>query len=212
MAETPPVGETQTLPLNNNVTPPAPVIQPPVVTPAGNTDAQLAEAKKEAEQAKMRANQLENELKTKNDAEAAAKAKQLEDNQEFKTLYDQQKAENERIVAERDAADKKVTLEAEESKITAKYAPEVLDIVKELGAKLEDASPEAVAAYTAKLDKISEKIGAKNPVGPNNNPVNRNVQPDRAAQLKAYRETGDPRQMDALINNLSFVKPFIPQQ
>lgn len=210
MADTPPVGETQTPPLNNNVTPPAPVT-PPVTPPTGNVDA-AAEANKRAEQAEMRANQLANELKAKTDAEAAAKSKQLEEQQEYKTLYEQQKAEAERLASEREADTKKQTLTAEQTKITAEYAPEVIEIAKDLGYSLNDTSEDAIKAFKATLDKVQEKVGGKTPVTPNNNQNQRPVDASRAETIAQYRKTGDPALMDKAVSELSFVKPYTQQQ
>jgi len=199
-----PKGETaQSQPLDNNVT--------PTTTPVVNVDtAEVERLRKEAEQARMRANQLENELKKKNDAEAEARQKQLEEQQEYKTLYEQEKAERERLAQERELESLTQTIKSEEAKITAAYPQEVLDIAKELGFSLTDSSDEAVATFKAKLDKVSEKVGAKGGVTPNNTRTTVN-NASREEKLKQYRQTGDPDVISQVIADLSFVKPYTQQ-
>ena len=190
-------------PLDNNVSGAA-------TTPVVNVDPAVAEAIKKAEQAQVEANMLRNKLKAVEDAQAAARAKELEEQQEYKTLYEQEKAEKERIARERADIELRNQIAQEESKITASYSQEVLEIAKELGFSLADASEEAVATYKAKLDKVSEKVGAKVGVTPNNTRPNVN-QTTREEQLKQYRNTGDKSVMDKVIADLSFVKPFTQQ-
>lgn len=205
MSDTPNNGETATTPqpLDNNVT-------APTTAPVVNVDPSVAEAIKKAEQAQMEANMLRNKLKAIEDAEAARKAKELEDQQEYKTLYEQEKAEREKLAQEREQESLIQTLKNEEAKITAAYPQEVLDIAKELGFSLTDSSEEAVATYKAKLDKVSEKVGAKAGITPNNTRTTVNTS-SREEKLQQYRQTGDKSVMDQVIADLSFVKPYTQQ-
>jgi hypothetical protein len=202
MSDTPNGETAMTQPLDNNVTVPT--------TPVVNVDPTVADALKKAEQAQMEANMLRNKLKAIEDATAAARAKELEDQQEYKTLYEQEKAERERIAQERDSETQKVQIAQEESKITATYPQEVLEIAKELGFSLTDSSEEAVAVYKAKLDKVSEKVGVKNGITPNNTRTVTNSI-SREEKLQQYRQTGDPTVISQVINDLSFVKPYTQQ-
>lgn len=203
MSDTPNGETAMTQPLDNNV-------NGVTTTPVVNVDPAVAEAVKRAEQAQMEANMLRNKLKALEDAESAAKSAQLEEQQEYKTLYEQEKAERQRIALESEAESKKQTLASEESKIIAQYAPEVLEIAKELGFGLTDANEDAVAAFKSKLDKVSEKVGAKIGVQPNNTRTVANPQ-SREELLAQYRKTGDRKTMDRAIAELSFVKPYTQQ-
>lgn len=198
--ETAQTGQT----LDNNVSNRA------TTTQVVNVDPAVADAIKKAEQAQMEANMLRNKLKAIEEAEASAKAKQLEEQQEFKTLYEQEKAEREKLALEREQETKDQLVNTELQKITAKYAPEVLDIVKEAGIALTDITEEAIATYTSKLDKISEKVGSRVGVTANNTRTVVNEQ-SRADLLKQYRETGDRRAIDQAVAGLSFVKPYTQQ-
>lgn len=200
-----PTGETASQqPLENNA-------QPQATAPAVNASDAVAEAHKKAEQAQMEANMLRNKLKAIEDANAAAKAKELEEQQKYKELYEQERAERERIVAEREQEAIRKELASEESKLLEAYPESVKDIVKETGISLTDTSDDAKAALKTKLDTIAAKLGTSAKVTPNNN---RDVQKpvDRAEILKQYRETGDPRLVNAAVNELSFVKAFEPSR
>lgn len=202
MSDTPNGETAMTQPLDNNVTVPT--------TPVVNVDPAVTEANKKAEQAQMEANMLRNKLKALEDADSATRAAKLEEQQEYKTLYEQEKAERERIATERDTETRQQTLATEESKIIAQYAPEVLEIAKELGFGLTDTNEDAVAAFKSKLDKVSEKVGAKIGIQPNNTRTVTNPQ-SREELLAQYRKTGDRKTMDRAIAELSFVKPYTQQ-
>lgn len=199
-----PTGETANQqPLENNT-------NPSVTTPVVNTDANEL-LRKEAEQAKMRANQLENELKKFREAQEADKTKQLEEKEEYKTLYEQNNAELERIRQEREQSERQALLTKEKSTVLAEYPDAVREIAEETGLSLVDDSEEAKTEFKAKLDKIAERVGTTARVTPNNT---RTVTNDKSRDelIKEFRETGDPNAMNAAINGLSFVKPFTGQQ
>jgi len=143
-----PQGETATPQVLENNT------NPSVTTPVVNTDAQEM-LRKEAEQAKMRANQLENELKKFKDAQEQAKAKELEEKEEYKTLYEQSQAELNRQREEREQSERQKTLSAEKDALLADFPEAVKAIADEAGLQLTDDSDEAKATFKAKLDKIS---------------------------------------------------------
>lgn len=199
-----PQGETgNQQPLENNT-------NPSVTSPQVNTDAQEM-LRKEAEQAKMRANQLENELKKFKDAQEQAKAKELEEKEEYKTLYEQSQAELNRQREEREQSERQKTLEAEKNVLLAEFPEAVKAIADEAGLILTDDSDEAKASFKARLDKIAEKVGDTAKVTPNNT---RSVTNDKSREelIAEYRRTGDMSAMNAAINNLSFVKPYTGQQ
>lgn len=165
----------------------------PTVTPSSQTvDAtEVERLRKEAEQATMRANQLANQLKAKEDAEAAAKAKELEEQNQYKTLYEQEKAKREGIEAEREENERKRTLKAESDKLFAQYPDQVRVLAEEAGMSLLGTDETSVEAFKAKLDKVNGLI--KSPKVTPNNPGNRTP--------SANQETVDPNEMHAMLND-----------
>jgi hypothetical protein len=159
----------------------------------------------------MRANQLENELKKFKDAQEQAKAKELEEKEEYKTLYEQSQAELNRQREEREQSERQKTLSAEKDALLADFPEAVKAIADEAGLQLTDDSDEAKATFKAKLDKISEQVGDTAKVTPNNTRSN-TTEKSREELLAEYRKTGDPSLMAAAISNLNFVKPFNGQQ
>ena len=176
---------------------------------AGTVDAELA--KKEAEKARMEANMLRNKLAEIEKAEASRRAKELEEQNEYKTLYEQEKAERERLIFEREEAERKALLQAEQVNVLAAFPEEVREIAIDAGITLADTSEEAISELKTKLNKISEKIGNTAKVTPNNTrSENKNV--SREELIAQYKKTGDPKALEAAINELSFIKNFNTQQ
>lgn len=163
MADTDPKSETAPKePLKNDATPPTPQLEE-----KKTEDGELEAARKKAEQAEMRANQLAKQLKEKEDAEAAAKTKELEDKEEFKNLYEQEKLKREEIERERDAEEQRRALRKAEKGVLADYSDEVAATAKDLGLRLSEISDEAVAEFKSKLDKLNTHSGNQR-VTPNN--------------------------------------------
>lgn len=163
MADTP-NGETVTpTPLENtNGQPATPVVE------KKTDDGEVERLRKEAEQATMRANQLANQLKAKEDAEAAAEAKRLEQKEEFKTLYEQEKAKNEESARERAAEEQRKAVTEAAHGVLSDYSDDVKETAKDLGLDLTEVTDEAVAEFKGKLDKIQTRIGSSQRVTPNN--------------------------------------------
>jgi len=163
MADTPNPGETATQPTleNNNGQPATPVVE------KKTDDGEVERLRKEAEQATMRANQLANQLKAKEDAEAAAKAKQLEEQNEYKTLYEQEKAKREEADREREAEEQRKAVTETRQNILSDYTDEVKEAAKDLGLDLTEVTDNAVTEFKGKLDKLQTRIGSQR-VTPNN--------------------------------------------
>jgi hypothetical protein len=163
MADTP-TGETVTPePLSNEGNPTA-------TTPVVNAidPAEVERLKKELAQAQMQANQLTNKLTAKEQEEAAAKAKQLEEKEEFKTLYEQTQARLKEI-EDRDAANERSQhLTTETSTIFADYPETVVELAKTAGLGLTDDSDAAKAALKEKLDSFKARVGTSSPITSNN--------------------------------------------
>jgi hypothetical protein len=151
----------------NDATPPA--VTPPELKPADNSE--VERLRKEAEQATMRANQLANQLKAKEDAEAAEKAKQMEENNEFKTLYEQEKTKRQEIENAQVLAEKVAALKTESDKLFAGFPDQVKALADESGMSLTDTDEDSIEAFKKKLEKVNglvaqPKVTANNPGNP----------------------------------------------
>lgn len=166
MADATPNGETGTPPApKTEPTPPAaPAPQEPVKT----EDSAVEQLRKELEQTKMRANQLENEKKSREEAEAKAKADELEEQNQFKSLYEQEKAKREAVEAEREQAEKSAELTKAKTDVLAEYSEEVRALAQDVGVDLTDTDEAAVTSFKEKLDKINTRVATTAQVGPNN--------------------------------------------
>jgi DNA repair exonuclease SbcCD ATPase subunit len=163
MADTP-IGETGTpTPLENGATNPT---TPPIMEKKTD-DGEVERLRKEKEQAEMRANQLANQLRAKEDAEASAKAQELKDKEEYKTLYEQKEAELEEIRRERETEAKHAATTEAADKVLSDYSDEVKEMAKEMGLSLQDATDDSTTEYKSKLDKIQARLGGQR-VTPNN--------------------------------------------
>lgn len=180
-----PTGETQV------VTDPKTNANPTVTQPSQTVDPAMEELRKKAEQAEMRANQLANQLEAKTKAEAEAEAKKLEESNQFKTLYEQEKAKREAAEAAQAEALKQATLKAKAEEVFAEFPTEVRTLAQETGLTLADAEEDAVAAFKAKLEKVSSLI--KQPKVTANNPGN--------ATTPTAQQPANPEEMKAMLND-----------
>lgn len=205
MADTP-TGET--------VTPEAPSNEPGTVAApvVDNSNADVEAAKKEAEQARIRANQLENELKKLREAEEAAKAKQLEEKEEFKTLYEQTQARLKEIEEANVAAERNAELSKATESIYAEYPSNVIELAKTAGLSLSDDSEESVNALKAKLDTFKATVGSPTPSANNPRPLTPEVATkeellqrmrggDKTATLAYIRELPGIKRMKEIAQN-----------
>lgn len=165
-----------TTPAVDPVTPAAPSNEPstpavpPVVT--STETGEVERLRKEKEQAEMRANQLANQLKAKEDADAATEAKKLEEQNQYKELYEQEKAKREGYETDAEAKERQTAVAETKTKVLSEYSEEVKAIAEEAGMDLADTDDAAVDAFKEKLEKISKRVTNGKP-GPNNpNPVN----------------------------------------
>jgi hypothetical protein len=156
---------TPTAPSNDTGT----AATPPQVTSSADVEA----AKKAAEQATLRANQLENENKRLKEAQDAATTKQLEEKEEFKTLYEKTQAQLNELTAAQESAARQTQLTEATNSVLKDYPAEVVDIAKTAGLALSDDSETAQTALKEKLDAIKSKVGGGTSVSGNNpsNPV-----------------------------------------
>lgn len=198
MADTP-TGETVTPEAPSNET--GNTNTPPQVTVSADVEA----AKKEAEQARIRANQLANELAKIKADQDAAKAKQLEEKEEFKTLYEQTQARLAEIENEKAEQERNALLEQTSQSVLKDYPANVIELAKTTGLSLSDDSEAAVAIFKEKLDAIKSQVG---PVAtPSaNNPHNPAPAAATHEELMARMRGGDKGAVNEYIRELPAIK------
>lgn len=164
MADTPAPGETgePQVPENNSGSP-APT--------AGVTNDEAAQLRKELEQARMRANQLENEKIARDKAAEDARRKQLEENEEYKKLYEKSDAELKAIREKEEADARQRELATISQDVLKDYSKEVQEIAQTAGISLSDDSEVARANLKSKLDEIAKRV-TPGKVATANNPSN----------------------------------------
>lgn len=167
MAATP-TGETVAAPSNGT---PAPVTPPTDTSGASEVEKMKAEL-----QQQMRANQLaKEELKKLTDEKEArdkvdsdARAKKLEEDNQFKELYEQEKTKRETIEAERQDMERKSELNKAKSELLADYSDEVKTLAEEVGLDLSSDDDTAKTEFKEKLDKINQSVVASGKITGNN--------------------------------------------
>ena len=120
----------------------------------------------------MRANQAQNELdKIKADQEAA-RQKQLEEQNEYKELYEKTNADLQTLRDTQAASERQAELSKVSDGILNEYPKEVVELAQTTGISLADESEAAQSALKAKLDAIKEKVapGSTAPVVTSSNP------------------------------------------
>ena len=162
MADTP-SGETATpTEVKNEATP---TVQPSEVKTEDNAVEQL---KKELEQQRMRANQLENEKKARDEADAKAKERELEENNQYKELLEQERAKREALEQEKETIEKQAALEKAKAEVLNGVSDNVKKLADDLGLTLLDTDEKSVQSYKEKLDKIAATASDEAKVTPNN--------------------------------------------
>lgn len=151
-------------------TTPAPSNEPstPTVPTPDTSSADVEQAKKVAEQANMRANQLANELQKIKDNQSEAERKQLEEKEEYKTLFEKADAELKAAREAREADEKQRSLSTETDSVFKDYPANVVDVAKTAGISLTDDSEAARTSLKEKLDAIKGKVGTVSTVTPSN--------------------------------------------
>lgn len=202
-----PAGETatnETKPLENNANPPAPT--------TGNAGIDEAERlRKELEKAQMRNNQLQNQLDETAAEKAERERKELEEQQRYKELAEQERVRREALEAEVEEEKRKAAVEAATQQVFADYNDDVVELAKETGLSLTDASEESQASLKAKLDKLADRIQASASPAPTN-PNPSNPQPTAQGAMDNYiANRRGPNEMKAWEELVKHV-PSIAQQ
>lgn len=152
---------------SNEVTPPAAPAAPAAPVANAADTAEVERLRKETVQKDLRISQLENEEAARKKAEDEAKAKELEANQQFKTLADQEKARADAAEATIEANKKAAELKTESEKVLADFSPEVKKLAETTGLTLTDTDPATVEAFKTKLTEVKDMVGGGR-VAPNN--------------------------------------------
>lgn len=113
---------------------------------------------KELEQLRMRNNQLANQLDEKRKAEEAARQKQLEEQEEFKTLYEQTQERLNQLEGEAKAQEERQKLQAATDDVLKEYSDDVKELAKTAGLNLSEDTDEARNALKEKLDTFKAKV------------------------------------------------------
>lgn len=167
-------------------------------------NAEVERLKKEAEQSRMRAQQLQNQIDDAKKAEEARKAKELEEQNEFKSLYEQEKAKREEYETQQQRDARQKEIDEETQKVLGEFSQGVKEVAKEAGLALSDTSEEAKAALKEKLDRISSKVSKDAKVSPNNpNSSNSTLTQEQLLERVRY---GDKQAKSTAIGNLEAVK------
>ena len=181
---------------SNEVKPDATLAPAPVNAP---DSAEFERLKKEAKQAQMRANQLENQLKEKAEAEEAAKKKQLEEQEQYKELYEQEKTRRETIETEAERKEREEALRKAQDDVLAGYSDEIKSLAAEAGMGLTDVNDDAVATFKQKLDKINDMVGGSQ-VKPNNPRQTNNQTPELSGDDLKLALRDDPEAFHKIVS------------
>lgn len=167
--------------------------------------AEVERLRKEAAQAVMRANQLQNALDKKAAEDEAARLKQLEENNEWKSVAEQRQAKLEALETEREQELRAKELSTAKQEVLKDFSAEVVELAEETGLSLSDTSDEAKEAFKATLEKISAKVVTKAPVTPNN-PANPSAPDASREELLKRMAYGDKTARAEVISNLPGVE------
>jgi ElaB/YqjD/DUF883 family membrane-anchored ribosome-binding protein len=177
MADTP-NGETVTpAALSNEPSTPA----APATDNSGQAD--VEQAKREAEQARLRANQLQNELDKIKQSQSDAQQKQLLEKEEFKTLYEQTQSRLKEIEDAQSAKERQSELSTATEAVFKDFPANVVEVAKTAGLGLSDDSEAAQAVLKDKLATIQKQVGSSTPAPTSNNPHNPGPQAQSRQEL-----------------------------
>lgn len=168
MADTPPAGETAKP--GDSQTQGTPPAAPATPAPANVDNAEVERLRREKEQAEMRARQLENEKRDRDATDAEAKRKQLEEQDEYKQLYEKTQADLKALQDTQAAAERNTALSQATDGIFKDYPTEVVELAKTAGLGLSDDSDASQTALKEKLDAFKARIapGSTAPVASSN--------------------------------------------
>lgn len=194
-----PTGETASAAPSNE---PSTTTAPPQV----NSSVDVEAAKREAEQARIRANQLQNQLDKIQKEQEAAQQKQLEEKEEFKTLYEQTQSRLKEIEETQSAQERAKELSAATEEVFKAYPTNVVELAKTAGLSLSDDSEAAQASLKEKLDAFQKQVGSSTPRPSANNPHTPAPAEPARAELLGRMKAGDATATSEFIKNLPAVQ------
>lgn len=174
---------------------------------APQTSAELEAARKEAAQAAMRANQLENQVKELTSKIAANETERLQEKEDYKSLWEQSQSRLNEFVEREEKKAFQAEVSKKQEELASQYSEEVLDIAKTAGLSLNGVDDADVESFKAKLDAISEKVSKDVKNTPENHakPIDGDI--DRAQALERLRQ-GDKTAVTDAVQSLGFVKAY----
>jgi len=181
-------------------------------TPVVNAgESEVETLRKQLQKEQMEKNMLRNKLDESEAQKAERERKELEDQQKWKEIAEQEKAARQTLEDELNGERRSAEIREASQKLFSEYSDDVVELAKDTGLSLEDATEEAQAKLKAKLDKIADKIqSATKPSA--NNPQISNAQPDRQAALENYiQNRRDPKAWQELVSQIPSVKAITEQ-
>lgn len=169
--------------------------------------AEVEAAKKRAEQAEMRANQLQNELDKRSKAEDAARQKQLEEQNEFKTLYEREKLAREELERKEQDELKRENAKKAETEIFSEFPSEVVEVATSVGLQLNGETEEAKKELRDKLTALKDKVSPKATVHANNTYETSPADPEKDKLLEGMK-VGHKESASKFIGGLESIKSF----
>lgn len=181
----------------------------PAAPEQGN--AELDAIRKEAEQTKMRANQLANELAEAQKKIAEAETAKLQEKEDYKTLWEQANSRLQEQATAQEQATFKAEVAKKESEVTSQYPERVLEIAKTVGLTLDGVDEESATAFKAKLDKINDELGSSAKNRPENRGGNTDTNGVTREQAIERMRQGDRAAVNDAIETLGFVQAYNKQ-
>lgn len=151
---------------SNTSTPPEPQAQSD-----NASDTAAEELRKQLEKERMEKNQLRNKLDAQEKAKEEAKKKELEEQEQYKSLYEQERAKREEFEKSQEESKRKQAIDEAKEKVFSDYSDEVRILANEAGMELSDTDDESVEKFKQRLDKVKGMLGEPKVSGNNPNPV-----------------------------------------
>jgi predicted nuclease with TOPRIM domain len=175
-----------------------------------NSSADVEAAKKEALQAQLRANQLANENAKLIAEQEAIRQKQLEEKEEFKTLYEQTQSKLNEIQEAQAAVERQGQLSSATQEVLKDYPANVQELAKTVGLSLTDDSEASKAVLKEKLDSLHKQVGGTVTAAGSNNPRQLPPQDVNRQELTTRNSDGiSPMAMASARGDESVVRSYI---
>lgn len=171
-------------------------------------DSSVEQLRKDLEKERMEKNMLRNKLDTAQQEKAKQEQAKLEEKEEFRTLYEQEKARAEALAAEKEEAEKSRALTEATGELLADFSDEVKATVEETGLSLGDLSEEAREEFKTKVGAIAKRVDTTTIAA--NNPNPNPPKAGRAELIDNYRlNRKDPKAWNDLAMSIPSVKEMV---